>query len=40
MAKRTYSKEEVLELLYKHTEYLLSGSKSTLEEWFNNNKKK
>lgn len=35
-----YSEEEVLELLYKHTEYLLSGSKSTLEEWFNNNKKK
>jgi len=35
-----YSEEEVLEILYKHTEDLLAGKKVTLEEWFNKLKKK
>jgi hypothetical protein len=38
--KNSYSEEEVLDILYKHTEDLLSGKKITLEEWFDNIKKK
>jgi hypothetical protein len=38
--KNKYSEEEVLEILYKHTEDLLAGKKVTLEEWFNQFKKK
>ena len=38
--ERMYSEEEVLEILYKHTEDLLSGKKLTLEEWFEQFKKK
>jgi len=38
--KRSYSEQEVLDILYKHTEDLLSGKKITLEEWFDNIKKK
>lgn len=39
-AERMYSEEEVLDILYKHTEDLLAGKKVTLEEWFNQYKKK
>ena len=35
-----YSEEEVLDILYKHTEDMLAGNKVTLEEWFNKIKKK
>jgi hypothetical protein len=35
-----YSEEEVLEILYKHTEDLLAGKKVTLAEWFERYKKK
>jgi hypothetical protein len=35
-----YSEEEVLEILYKHTEDLLAGKKLTLEEWFEQFKNK
>jgi hypothetical protein len=38
--ERMYSEEEVLEILYKHTEDLLAGKKLTLEEWFEQFKKK
>ena len=34
-----HSNEEVLSILYKHTEYLLSGKKITLDEWFEKFKK-
>lgn len=39
-AKRMYSEEEVLNILYKHTEDLLAGKKITLEQWFEQYKKK
>jgi hypothetical protein len=39
-AKRMYSEEEVLNMLYKHTEDLLAGKKITLEQWFEQYKKK
>jgi hypothetical protein len=39
-AKRMYSEEEVLNILYKHTEDLLAGKKITLEQWFEPYKKK
>jgi hypothetical protein len=39
-AERSYSEEEVLDILYKHTEDLLAGKKLTLEEWFEQFKKK
>lgn len=39
-AERMYSEEEVLNILYKHTEDLLSGKKLTLEKWFEQFKKK
>jgi hypothetical protein len=38
--KNKFSEEEVLEILYKHTEDLLAGKKVTLEEWFEKFKKK
>jgi hypothetical protein len=38
-AERMYSEEEVLDILYKHTEDLLAGKKVTLEEWFKEFKK-
>jgi hypothetical protein len=38
--KNKYSEEEVLEILYKHTEDLLAGKKVTLEEWFEQFKNK
>ena len=38
--ERSYSEEEVLDILYKHTEDLLAGKKLTLEEWFEQFKKK
>ena len=38
-AERMYSEEEVLNILYKHTEDLLAGKKVTLEEWFEQFKK-
>jgi hypothetical protein len=38
--ERSYSEEEVLNILYKHTEDLLAGKKLTLEEWFEQFKKK
>ena len=38
--ERMYSEEEVLEILYKHTEDLLSGKKVTLEQWFKQFKNK
>jgi hypothetical protein len=38
-AKLMYSEEEVLSILYKHTEDLLAGKKITLEEWFQQFKK-
>jgi phosphoribosylformylglycinamidine (FGAM) synthase PurS component len=38
--KNKFSEEEVLEILYKHTEDLLAGKKVTLEEWFEQFKKK
>lgn len=38
--ERSYSEEEVLDILYKHTEDLLAGKKLFLEEWFEQFKKK
>jgi hypothetical protein len=38
--ERMYSEEEVLNILYKHTEDLLAGKKVTLEEWFKQFKNK
>jgi len=38
--KLMYSEEEVLNILYKHTEDLLAGKKVTLEEWFEKFKNK
>ena len=38
--EKSYSEEEVLIILYKHTEDLLAGKKVTLEEWFEQFKKK
>ena len=38
--KRSYNEEEVLNILYKHTEDLLSNKKVTLEKWFEQFKKK
>ena len=38
--KRMYNEEEVLNILYKHTEDLLAGKKITLEQWFEQYKKK
>lgn len=38
--ERSYSEEEVLEILYKHTEDLLAGKEITLEVWFEQFKKK
>ena len=38
--EKMYSEEEVLNILYKHTEDLLAGKKVTLEEWFEQFKKK
>jgi len=35
-----YSEEEVLDMLYKHTEDMLAGKKVTLEEWFKQFKNK
>lgn len=35
--QKGYSKEEVVELLYKHTEYMLSGKKDTLDKWIEEN---
>ncbi len=39
-AEKMYSEEEVLEIIYKHTEDLLAGKKVTLEKWFEQFKKK
>jgi len=39
-AKLMYNEEEVLNILYKHTEDLLAGKKITLEEWFEQFKNK
>ena len=39
-AKLMYNDEEVLNILYKHTEDLLAGKKITLEEWFEQFKNK
>jgi hypothetical protein len=38
--ERMYSEEEVLDILYKHTEHMFSGKKVTLEEWFEQFKNK
>jgi hypothetical protein len=38
--ERSYSEEEVLDILYKHTEDLLAGKKLTLEQWFEQFKNK
>ena len=37
MPKERWSREEVVELLYKHTEYMLSGKKDTLDKWIKEN---
>lgn len=39
LAERDYNEEEVLNILYKHTEDLLAGKKLTLEKWFEQLKK-
>jgi hypothetical protein len=39
-ARRMYNEEEVLNILYKHTEDLLAGKKIILEQWFEQYKKK
>ena len=40
-AERMYSEEEVLGILFKHTEYFNGyGKRMTLTEWFEQNKKK
>lgn len=39
-AENMFSEEEVLNILYKHTEDLLAGKKITLEEWFEQFKNK
>jgi hypothetical protein len=36
-SKERWSREEVVELLYKHTEYMLSGKKDTLDKWIEEN---
>jgi hypothetical protein len=36
-SKESWSREEVVELLYKHTEYMLSGKKDTLDKWIEEN---
>lgn len=36
-SKDSWSREEVVELLYKHTEYMLSGKKDTLDKWIEEN---
>jgi hypothetical protein len=38
--ERMYSEEEVLDILYKHTEDLLAGKKIMLDDWFEQFKKK
>jgi hypothetical protein len=38
--EKMYSEEEVLNILYKHTEDLLAGKKITLEQWFEQFKNK
>ena len=38
--ENSYSEEDVLDILYKHTEDLLAGKKVTLEEWFKQFKNK
>lgn len=38
--KRSYSEDEVMDILYKHTEDLLAGKKLMLDKWFNQYKKK
>jgi len=39
--ERSYSEEEVLDILFKHTEYFNGyGKRMTLTEWFNKFKKK
>lgn len=38
--KNKFSEEEVLNILYKHTEDMLAGKKITLEQWFEQFKKK
>lgn len=37
MPQYIWSREEVVELLYKHTEYMLSGKKDTLDKWIEEN---
>jgi hypothetical protein len=39
-AERMYSEEEVLDILYKHTEDMFKGTRLTLTEWFEQFKKK
>lgn len=39
-SERSYSEEEVLNILYRHTEDMLGGKKVTLEHWFEEFKKK
>ena len=39
-AERMYSEEEVLDILYKHTEDMFKGTRLTLTEWFEEVKKK
>ena len=39
-AEKMYNEQELLNILYKHTEDLLSGKKVKLEEWFEQFKKK
>jgi Arc/MetJ-type ribon-helix-helix transcriptional regulator len=39
-AERMYSEEEVLDILFKHTEDMLKGIRLTLTEWFKQHKKK
>jgi hypothetical protein len=38
-AERMYSEEEVLDILYKHTEDMFKGTRLTLTEWFEQFKK-
>ena len=39
-AERMYSEEEVLDILYKHTEDMFKGTRLTLTEWFEQFKNK
>lgn len=40
-AERSYSEEEVLDILFKHTEYFAGfGERVSLTEWFEQHKKK